>query len=230
MAKIKGVISLYNGIIPEMRDEGHAFASIGRYTGVSRERIRQIFKKYYPKNKPDGMSETELAGYLKVDGSRLSKMRKEGKINPIQLGNIYFYNYEEIIKATKCIKLRACKHCGVVGIPTKNHSYCSKCAHEMRRYNYPFLSRKAKKRASECGQRWRDDNPDRVKVINAKAMARYYEKKKLERLKNTIYQIRMNGYELPKGIMVKAIGYKKGFIIFDGGVAVKVFDVNKVQI
>ena len=115
-------------------------------------------------------------------------------------------------------------------MPWPKSSYCNECSREMIRYRYPFLSNEQKIKWMKRSIAWGKRNPDKVRITCRRASAKWYKKKQIEMLRNTTYQIRVNGYSWPKGSILKAIAYLDGKIIFSGGIAVKRNHVRKVSL
>uniref|UniRef100_A0A6M3J9C9 Putative DNA binding, helix-turn-helix domain containing protein n=1 Tax=viral metagenome TaxID=1070528 RepID=A0A6M3J9C9_9ZZZZ len=173
-----GVRFEHGALILSMREAGHTLQQIADVVGVSRERIRQILRDYYPEVCPRGVSEESVAELLGCSSSVLYRLRKEGLINPGRFGSLFRYSADDVEKARSLLNKRLCLACGVKPATIK---YCPACTAERKRYGYPFLSPEGKKRHNAQTVAWRKRNPDQAKVIDERAKLKYNSKKKAEK-------------------------------------------------
>ena len=98
-----GAYSLYDGIIPAMRIQGHTLQAIGDKCGVSRERIRQILREHYPNQlHPTLLTRKQLAQILQCSPSLLQTIEAEGLSPSIHRDHRFFYDPKDI-EAIKAI-------------------------------------------------------------------------------------------------------------------------------
>jgi len=163
----------------DMRKEGHTFQQIGDKLGVSKQAVQQRLKRYDPELKPAGVSEEKAAAIIGCSTSLLSALRERGVVNPKRMAYSWAYDANEIQKALLATR-RICPHCGKEFLLYGTAKYCPECRAERKRYPYPFLSAEGKKKFAEYVNRWRDENPERRRVIDLRAKEKYREKHRKE--------------------------------------------------
>jgi len=227
----KGIVDIYDGLIPNLLSEGHSLRDVGKRTGVSYERIRQVREKYYPGTERAVMFESELARRLGRNVSVILKWRLAGKLSPERMGHRWIYNAAEIAKAEKlAAESRTCKQCGgkIVG---RNVRYCDGCGREHRRYNYPFLPDEQKARCSRAARDWQRRHPERARVMLDRAAKRFIEKRRVWLLANARYIVirKTKGCGLSEGAVVRPIGFAKGIIILEGNIRMPNFFIRRLE-
>lgn len=121
-----GVIELYNRLIPTLRQQGYSLAEIGERVGVSRERIRQILKQYYPESLyPSTLKTKEVNQLTGISEAKLRRWAKRMGLRRISLNprTYYIWTVEDIAEANQELK-KLCPICGM-GISEKRIKYCS---------------------------------------------------------------------------------------------------------
>jgi len=174
-----GVVQVYDGLIPAMRREGHTLEQISDRVGVTRQRVHQILKKFYPDVQPIALVEYRAAEVIGCSTYRLAILRKQGLLHPKRVNFYFRYSREDIKEAFLALQ-RSCPHCGEP-VPLKNQiKYCLKCSADYRRNSYPFKSEEGKRKQLLANASWRERHPERAKEI-AKKSSKAYRKRQKER-------------------------------------------------
>ncbi len=217
----------YSRQIANMRQQGYTLQEISDTVGVTRERIRQILWKHYRGIEPLLVPEQKVARIIGCSTFTLQKLRKSGVINPRHSNYFYLYSRDDIEKATLVLQ-RSCPHCGKT-LPMKHlGKHCSECKAESRRYNYPFLSDDARRRANERSKIWQKEHPKQSKVIVNRATKKYSAKWKREHYAKTEYVV-VRGKLMPIGSVFYAIGFANGYLMLENGAKISIRHVTKVK-
>ena len=171
------VNKLRNEKICSLRYDGWTLQQLGDEFGISKERVRQIIKKHRGTTCHRLITRTQLSKLLLCDDSFLRNLEKKGILLPIHRGFHYLYDAYEMDKAIVAVR-RYCVHCGKLLPPKGFKKYCLKCRALSRQNAYRFLSEEGKRKHREACIRWQKENPERYKVIMAKAKRKYYQKMK----------------------------------------------------
>ncbi len=193
-----GIYQEYDGVIPSKRIAGATLQEIADYCGVSKQRVDQVLKQYYPNAKPDRITSHDVSIMLGMSCASIFRLIRRGVISPTRSGKVMFSFSKEDIKKLSAYFNKPCKHCGKPK-PPRSSAYCKECAAEAYRNHYKFLSDEGKKKYGRQTSAWAKRNPDKMKPIQARAMKRYREKGK----------IKMKVY------VIKPMGEKGGGLISD---------------
>ena len=217
-------LKTYNGLIPQMRQEGYPLQTIADKCGVTKQWIHTILKVNYPNTVSPLINERKAARLLGCPPSRLAQMRLKGLVSPVRRGYFWIYDTDELEKAMLS-QFHPCAMCGQVTTRTK---YCIDCAADRRRNRYPFLTVEGKKRARDATAHWAREHPQRVAEtarVNSKI---YYDKKIKQHWENTTYIV-TGGSILPLGTEVKAVGFRNWHYILASGEEIHVMYLKKKQ-
>lgn len=208
---------IYNGLIPEMRKEGHSLRAIGDACGgISRERVRQIINQFYPGTQALMLNEAQASKML---GFRLEVLRKKNLITPtksfswgLRKLNRY-YDKTTLEKAMLIYYSHSCPMCKKA-VPSYR-TYCLECAEIRHRNFWPFRSPEQKKKAAIFGKRWREAHPERHREIENKAQEKYHRRVRQEHFATTTYIVVRQKAVLPIGTKFQAIGGRCGYLLLE---------------
>jgi len=208
MSKSTGAYDIYNGLIPEMRKEGHSLQAIGDACGgISKERVRQIIAKYYPGTQVLLLSEAQASKML---GFRLECLRRKNLIILKKTGNRFLYDRNALEKAMLIYySVHFCKDCGKIIPVARFRKYCPECAQIRHRNYYPFKTPKQQREHLARNTAWQKAHPERVREIHRKAM----RKKRREHFTTTTYIVTFENKTLPIGAKFQAIGSRQGCLL-----------------
>jgi len=162
------------------RSKGKSLRQLGNMFGRSHEEIRQILAKY---GSPQVtlVPEERAAAELGYAVTWLTRLRKEGTINPIRPGGFWLYSEEQVKQIPSLIaEVRKCEQCGRPR-PPHSSKFCRECSLYRRKHGALYI--KARRKA----------NPE-WKEMRRKARAKYFER--------TDYIVSHGNY-LPLGTIVK---------------------------
>ena len=122
-----GVHAVFNGVIPALRSKGHTLQEIGDRCGVTRERIRQILRDYYPEKNQRPVyfiTRKALSKLIKHSCGTIRDLENEGLLTPIKRGSLSLYHTKDIAKIQALVEERiisrrspitelTCESCGV---------------------------------------------------------------------------------------------------------------------
>jgi len=130
------------------RSKGKSLRQLGQMFGRSHEKVRQLLAKYGPPQVtllPENKVATKL-GYLV---SWLTRLRKEGIINPTKLWGFWLYSEEQVRQIPALIaEARKCEECGKLR-PLGSQRFCRQCSQYREKYRYKTLSPEVKARHRE---------------------------------------------------------------------------------
>lgn len=151
--------------IIKMIEDGMTLESVGDIFSVTRERIRQIIKKYSPELVV--ARESRKFKDCEICGQNKKGVRQRGKDKLIMCEPCH----EETIKFNKNRWARSfdkCIDCGTTKVPHKIKGRCEKC-YILFSYHYDLNRRKSIKKSSK---KWRIKNIARVRETNKRASER----------------------------------------------------------
>lgn len=213
----RGVVEIYNGEILAMRKDGDTLQSIGDKIGVTRERVRQILNQYYGGTKTSFLSEHQVAVLCGCSDRIIGRMREQGLVNPRLSGHYKLYDRDEVEKAYLAY-LRQCAMCGAsIGLTRK---YCKECTAKRQRYFYPYRSQEGKEKARKATQKWRNNHPEQLKIIQARAMKKFNKKRSKIHFAETWYEVTWPNAVLPMGTVFQAVGRLGGFLLLADGLRI----------
>jgi len=124
---MNSIWSRHGDEIKQLRDQGYTLQQLADKFGCTKERMRQLLKKYRGTTKVPMLSEHTAVKALRCDGKALRELRAEGLLNPIRINNFVYYTEEEIEKARKLLE----KYCKACGKPvSRKKTLCSECFKE----------------------------------------------------------------------------------------------------
>jgi len=157
------------------RSKGKTLRQLGQMFNRSRERIRQVLAKYGPPQVtllPVG----RVAARLGYPVWWLTKLRKEGIINPTKPGRYWLYSEEQVRQIAALIaEARRCERCGKPR-PLGSQRFCRECSQYRKKHRYKTLSPEAKARHRERCLAWEMANPGKAKEIRFRAERKYRAK------------------------------------------------------
>ena len=148
-----------NEEIVKLRQLGYTLQDIGNIGGVSRQAISLRLKRY---STSIPIWETEASRIVGCTTDYLIRLRSLGLITPRKIGRHWVYSLEDIKKAQLSTQ-RTCPNCGTEFVMSGSAKYCSKCSTKRKKYEYPFLSSEAKKKANQSSRNWQKRNPEKVR-------------------------------------------------------------------
>ncbi|GAF77999.1 unnamed protein product [marine sediment metagenome] len=143
------------------RNKGETLRQLGKMFGRSHERIRQLLAEY---DLPQLLPEERVVAKPGYPVTWLTRLRKEGIINPIRPGGFWLYSEEQVKQIPSLIaEVRKCEQCGKPR-SLGSQRFCRECS-QYRRKHLGALYIKA----------WRKANPE-WKEMQRKARAKYFER------------------------------------------------------
>lgn len=193
----------YDGLIADLKREGHSLRSIGRKIDRSGERVRQILDEHYPNIVVPFLSEEAVAKLFGCSAAVLTRLRQEGVINPKRYGFVFRYSCDDVEKVRLALQ-RFCRICDSP-VPKDRTVYCSEaCKLESRKYKH--RPERYKEAHNRCVKNWMRRHPEQTRVIQSKAAKKYLERQKAEHFAETKYIVIRENDVLPVGTVFKAIG------------------------
>ncbi len=164
------------------RCKGKSLRQLGQMCNRSGERVRKVLAKYGPPQ-VRLLPEKRVASQLGYPTWWLTRLRKEGIINPVRPGGRWLYSEEQVRQIPALIaEARRCQRCGRPR-PPGSVRFCTECSQYREKHRYKTLSPEAKARQTERCRAWQKANPEKVKEIWSRANKRYRAE---HRLGNTI--------------------------------------------
>jgi len=154
------------------RSKGKSLRQLGQMFNRSHEKIRQILTKY---GLPQVtlLSENSVAAKLGYQVQWLTKLRKQGIINPIKPSGRWLYSEEQVRQIAALIaEARKCEECGNPR-PLGFVRFCRECGQYRKKHRYRYLSLEAKARHTERCLAWQKANPEKGKEIQSRTRRKY---------------------------------------------------------
>jgi len=158
------------------RSRGKTLRQLGQMFNRSHEGIRQLLAKY---GSPQVtlLPEERVAAKLGYPVQWLTKLRKEGIINPIKPGGYWLYSEEQIRQIPSLIaEARKCERCGKPR-PLGSARFCRECSQYRRKHRYKDLSPEAKAKHLERVLAWQKANPEKRREIQSRARRKHRAKR-----------------------------------------------------
>jgi len=160
------------------KDETITYREMGETYGITRERIRQILVKHFPyviKQRKD--SKFQLCPVCETPKKTVNKR-----------GRYYscFECHQKRVERNKNRWAREhdkCIDCGTTKIKHHHSGRCKICSSRHRYYTDP----RRREYAKEYSKKWAKNNPDKIKVIQDKAVRKYHEKLKADPIRYAKY-------------------------------------------
>jgi hypothetical protein len=179
-SRINKVLTAAIVLLIHERNEGKSLRQLGQMFGGSHEWVRQILAKHSP-SRVTFLAERTVAVKLGYSTTWLSKLRKEGIINPIKPGGHWLYSEEQVRKIPSLIaEMRRCERCGELR-PKGYQRFCRECSQYRKKNHYRSLSPEEKAKHREKSLAWRKANPEQWEKISSKAQRKYRSKRALFR-------------------------------------------------
>jgi hypothetical protein len=157
------------------RNRGKSLRRLGQIFGISHERVRQILAKHNP-SLVAFFAESTVAAKLGYPATWLSKLRKEGIINPTKPGGRWLYSEEQVRQIPSLIaEIRRCERCSELR-PQGYRRFCRECSQYRKKHHYRSLSPEEKAKHRERSLAWRKANPEKWKKISSRAQRKYRSK------------------------------------------------------
>ncbi len=117
----------YNLQILQMRQSGYTLQEIGDYTGVTRERVRQLLLKHCGNIEMPLLKESGVAKETGCSIWRLKRLRKQGILKPRHRGKFFHYYDKSELEKVKLALQGHCLQCGELMVTNHVRKYCSEC-------------------------------------------------------------------------------------------------------
>lgn len=173
------------GLLIHERNKGKSLRQLGQMLGVSHEQVRQILANHRP-SQVTFLAENTVAAKLGYPVTWLSKLRKEGIINPTKPGGRWLYSEEQVRQIPSLIaETRRCERCGELR-PKGYQRFCRECSQYRKKNHYRSLSPEEKTKHRERILAWRKANPEQWKKISSRARRKYRGKRELFRYQKSL--------------------------------------------
>jgi len=165
-----------NRVSPEIellireRSKGKSLRQLGQMFDRSHEGIRQVLVRYGPPQ-VTLVPENRVAAKLGYPVWWLTKLRKQGIINPIRPGFYWLYSEDQVRQIPSLIaEARKCEQCGKPR-PPSSERFCKECGQYTRnhRYSYKSLSPESKAQHVKRVLAGRKANPEKWNEIRFRA-------------------------------------------------------------
>lgn len=177
-----------NEKIIELAKNDTTYEEMGQMFSISRERVRQVLVELAP----DLVKERKLNRIKKyTNRCEYCGEVKKHTYSKSSYGIICEECKESIIQGNKERWSRhhdKCSKCGTVDIPHNSHGLCSKCIYKWQYNNLPGR----KQRAKEFTERWAKNNPEKIRIIQNRAVKKYHKKLKADPVRYKEYLKRQN--------------------------------------
>ena len=203
----KSVMQLLDGEIKQLREAGYSLEQIADKGGVSKERVRQIIKKFYPGTKPKLLSQRQVAKRFGVSPGTIANLRKRGLVCPVRIGNTCRYD-EKTVEEVKTVLNRPCRICGNPVFPG-NIKLCEKCSAMMRDQKLRLSLPGEREKLKKATKRWK-----------ATHVKRNYE--------ISVYRVRLTYPGFKTDGLFKAIGFRDNKLFLADGRMIPTILVTKV--
>ena len=157
------------------RSKGKSLRQLGRMFGRSHEAVRQVLAKY-SLSQETLLPEHTVAAKLGYSPTWLTKLRKEGIINPIRPGGYWLYSEEQVRQIPSLIaERRKCERCGNLR-PPRYPRFCRECSQYRKKHAYRLMSPQEKAEHIRRCLTWRKANPEKAKEIQSRAHRKHRAK------------------------------------------------------
>jgi hypothetical protein len=176
MKNNKGVVDIYGGTIPFLRNNGVTLEEIGITCGnVTKQRICQILKKFYPEALYPSrqlVSTSKATKMIGMNGQNFEKIAGKMNIKPSRVTlHRVLWNISSVKLIIAELNKKKCRICGK-SIPRSRSVYCGEiCYQESRKYR--SWDKEAKKIHNEQVKKWANNNPERIREMNKRARLKY---------------------------------------------------------
>lgn len=223
----KSVVELLDGEIKRLREAGYTFQQIAEKGGVTRGRIEQVIKKYYPGTEPRTLNEKEAAKLLGIPYDTLLRLRRNGLVHPVKLGRFYRYDGKTLEEVRKAM-IKPCRICGNP-VPPGKKSLCAKCSAMIKDPKLRMSLPGERERHHVFLKNYRMTHREQVNLGHHKSSLNYHGKIAEINYELSLYQVRVSHPKFGIGEQFKAIGFVNKQLLLADGRMIPVVKIIKVS-
>lgn len=225
--KRKSVIELLDGSIKELREAGYSLEHIGKKGGVTKERMRQVIKKYYPGIKPKLPTERQVAKMLVISPIVIVNFRNKGLIKPTKFGPLYRYDKKTINQLKKLLK-KVCRICGKP-LNSRRRTLCENCSSSADKPMNEADLLKLREKRREYVKRYRKNHKEQNRLRQRTDNLKYIAKLSKLNFQVSIYEVKNPDPAFRLGERFQAAGFKNSRYLLSDGRSISVLKVIKVS-